>query len=213
MGRFPKVLKTRARDGFVRCRVVRRHGAGYFFPVDADNLQLNFALIADTHIGNVFEINRLNLLSKGLKDIANATVSARYHDYCRGPYGKRKARRVSATLVVADKRTPKPIRYCWQPATTTFVGSVSGGNTGRLTNTGRVNILNSSAARWVKGPRTSIIIKIVNGFYFIVLNTEAVDSLKNHLSPEQVAWADGVLRWPRRKESRRLSSTTNRFPP
>lgn len=167
-------------------------GPATFSPVDADNLQLNFALIADTHIGNVFEINRLNLLSKGLKDIANATV-------------------VPDTTIIAGDLTErgKPAEHLQlssllithAKADTLLLaagnhdirGVSVGGEYRQTYEYGAGKYFEFLSRTLGERPENIYYYKIVNGFYFIVLNTEAVDSLKNHLSPEQVAWADGVL--------------------
>lgn len=167
-------------------------GPATFEPVDADNLRLTATVIADTHIGNVLELNRVNLLSKGLKDMSNAVVPVDALIIAgdmteRGTQGEYLQ---LASLLITQAKSENLLLVAGNHD---IRGIGVGGLYPQTYEYGAGKYFEFLNRTTGEKPDKIYFYKVINGYYFIVLNTEAVDRLQNHLSPEQVAWADGVL--------------------
>lgn len=167
-------------------------GPATFEPVDAENLRLSATVIADTHIGNVFELNRVNLLAKGLKDMTNAVepVDALIIAGDMTERGTQGEYLQLASLLITHAKTENLLLVAGNHD---IRGIGVGGLFPQTYEYGAGKYFEFLNRTTGEKPDKIYFYKVINGYYFIVLNTEAVDRLQNHLSPEQVEWADGVL--------------------
>lgn len=167
-------------------------GPATFEPVDAENLRLSATVIADTHIGNVFELNRVNLLAKGLKDMTNAVepVDALIIAGDMTERGTQGEYLQLASLLITHAKTENLLLVAGNHD---IRGIGVGGLFPQTYEYGAGKYFEFLNRTTGEKPDKIYFYKVINGYYFIVLNTEAVDRLQNHLSPEQVDWADGVL--------------------
>lgn len=167
-------------------------GPATFEPVDAENLRLSATVIADTHIGNVFELNRVNLLAKGLKDMTNAVepVDALIIAGDMTERGTQGEYLQLASLLITHAKTENLLLVAGNHD---IRGIGVGGLFPQTYEYGAGKYFEFLNRTIGEKPDKIYFYKVINGYYFIVLNTEAVDRLQNHLSPEQVDWADGVL--------------------
>lgn len=165
-----------------------------FSPVDAGNVKLNFSILADTHIDEIWnDGGRSGILTKGLKDMANAEIK-------------------SDALIIAGDMTEKGTMneyfklgfllksYCKaenilpQMGNHDIRGVKDDEGESLLTyeySAGKYFELLDKAAN--TNPEEVYFYKIIKGCYFVVLNPEWLKGMEACISAEQIAWLDGVL--------------------
>lgn len=167
-------------------------GPATFAPIDAQNLKLNFAVIADTHIAPLSENARGIILAKGLRDMAKAQVK-------------------SDALVIAGDLTEAGLVFEYdklENALKTFskaenlVLEMGNHDIRGIKTFGEYRQSYEFAAAkyhsFLAGAagveeETIYFHKIIKDCYFIALNTEEVRALETHLSPTQLGWLDTLL--------------------
>lgn len=165
-----------------------------FSPVDAGNVKLNFSIIADTHIDEIWnDGGRSGILVKGLKDMAKAEIK-------------------SDALIIAGDMTEKGTineylklgsvlnNYCksdnllLQMGNHDIRGIKDDEGESLLTyeyNAGKYFELLDKAAGI--NPEEIYFYKIIKGCYFVVLNPQWLEGMEACISAEQIAWLDSVL--------------------
>ncbi len=170
-----------------------RPGPVSYAPLDEAGLRLNFSVIADTHIDNAINGTRVPVLADGLKDMANAAVKndalVIAGDMTEGgllpEYWK-----LAATLKgfpCADTILPVAGNHDIWGARGLFTGTIL--TPYEYTSAKYLNFLQNTA-----GIETDTIYfyRVINGCYFIVLNSEAMDP-ETYLSQTQLQWLDDLL--------------------
>lgn len=170
------------------------NGPTTFTPLDADNLRLNAAFLADTHIDNVFnDGTHAPLLARGLRDISNAAAS-------------------TDVLVIAGDLTEGGIlteyltldftleSFCnagalFLPSGNHDIWGVRGLFTGNTLMPYAYNAekyLGFLESATGNRPEQIYFYQIINDCWFIALNSEALVK-ETLISPEQIQWLDEVL--------------------
>lgn len=163
-----------------------------YAPVDAENLLLNFTVIADTHIATLPEQARGSLLAIGLRDMAKAQVK-------------------SDALVIAGDLTDRGTAYEYdklggvlktfcktdnlllQMGNHDIRGITYFGDWRRPYEEG-ANLFRTFLADTAGIVEETIYYyRVIEGCYFILLNTETVEDLRTGISAAQISWLDGLL--------------------
>lgn len=163
-----------------------------FIPLDEENLKLNFAVVADTHIEPGKAANRTSLLAKGLRDMSKASVPA------------------DAFIIAGDMTESGTIpEYITLGATLKAFAKADNlllemGNhdiRGKSVDGKYTQNYEFAAGKYFEfikrtagiAEETIYFYRVINGCYFIVLNTEGVLGLATVLSAEQLQWMDDLL--------------------
>ena len=168
-------------------------GPTTFSPVDANNLILNFSILADTHIDSIYNESRTPRLIKGLNDMAKAEVK-------------------SDALVIAGDITETGMVNQYIKLGATLKTFCKADNL--LLQMGNHDIRGIkgpdgesllpypySAGKFLKlmerttgtAPDIAYYYRIIKGCYFIVLNPEWMEGMDSCLSETQIQWADNLL--------------------
>jgi 3',5'-cyclic AMP phosphodiesterase CpdA len=168
------------------------NGSESFSPLDAESVKLNFSVIADTHIESSLSDGRTDILVEGLKDMANAQVTSdalviagdlteegRINEYIELGYVLKQYCKADNMLIEMgnhDIRGPGDMGLYLQ----TYESSV-----GKYFEF--LNQMNEGI------DDTAYFYKIINDCYFIILNTEAIESGQTYISDVQIQWLDDLL--------------------
>ena len=164
-----------------------------FSPVDKATIKLNFSIIADTHIDNIFNGTRIPTLVKGLKDMAKAEIK-------------------SDALIIAGDMTEGGTFIEWEKlglALRTFckadniLPEMGNHDIMGIKNLNGTSLMpyQFNAGKYFnlveKTSGTAIekvyFYRVIKGCYFIVLNPEGMAGMDTVLSAEQLQWLDGLL--------------------
>ncbi len=163
-----------------------------YTPLDEENLKLNFAVVADTHIQPDKAADRTTLLAKGLRDMSKASVTP------------------DAFIIAGDMTESGTIpEYITLSATLKAFAKADNlllemGNhdiRGKKVDDEYTQNYEFAAGKYFEfikrtadiAEQTIYFYRVINGCYFIVLNTEGVLGLATVLSAEQLQWADDLL--------------------
>lgn len=163
-----------------------------YTPLDEENLKLNFAVVADTHIQPDKAADRTTLLAKGLRDMSKASVTP------------------DAFIIAGDMTESGTIpEYITLGATLKAFAKADNlllemGNhdiRGKKVDDEYTQNYEFAAGKYFEfikrtadiAEQTIYFYRVINGCYFIVLNTEGVLGLATVLSAEQLQWADDLL--------------------
>ncbi|HZK39599.1 MAG TPA: metallophosphoesterase [Clostridia bacterium] len=167
-------------------------GPATYAPIDADNLKLNFAVIADTHIATLPEEARGIRLALGLKDVAKAQVRSDAFVICgdlteRGTaYEYKKLGAVLNTFCRTDNLLPGMGNHDIRGIK---ISPEFGPSYEKSAAKYRAFLADTTDI----AEDTIYFHKVIKDCYFIVLNTEEVEELETSLSADQLSWLDGLL--------------------
>lgn len=163
-----------------------------FTPLDEENLKLNFAIVADTHIEPGKAADRTTMLAKGLRDMSKASVPADAF-IIAGDMTESGTIPEFITLGATLKAFAKADNLLLEMGNHDIRGkSVDGKYTQNY---------EFAAGKYFEflqrtagiAEDTIYFYRVINGCYFIVLNTEGVLGLATVLSAEQLQWVDDLL--------------------
>ena len=163
-----------------------------FTPLDEENLKLNFAIVADTHIEPGKAADRTTMLAKGLRDMSKASVPADAF-IIAGDMTESGTIPEFITLGATLKAFAKADNLLLEMGNHDIRGkSVDGKYTQNY---------EFAAGKYFEflqrtagiAEETIYFYRVINGCYFIVLNTEGVLGLATVLSAEQLQWMDDLL--------------------
>ena len=163
-----------------------------FTPLDEENLKLNFAVVADTHIEPGKAANRTSLLAKGLRDMSKASVPADAF-IIAGDMTESGTIPEFITLGATLKAFAKADNLLLEMGNHDIRGkSVDGKYTQNY---------EFAAGKYFEflqrtagiAEETIYFYRVINGCYFIVLQTEGVLGLATVLSAEQLQWVEDLL--------------------
>ena len=193
MSEFPALLKKVSALLLSLISFFAMLGPVTFSPVDADNLKLNFSILADTHIDSIYNESRTPRLIKGLNDMAKAEVK-------------------SDALVIAGDMTETGMANQYLKLGATLNMFCKSDNL--LLQMGNHDVrgikgidgesllpYQYSAGKFLKlmekttgtAPDVAYYYRVIKGCYFIVLNPEWMEGMLSCLSETQIQWADNLL--------------------
>ena len=167
-------------------------GSATFAPLDAENLLLNFTVIADTHIATLPEQARGSLLAIGLRDMSKAQVK-------------------SDALVIAGDLTERGTAYEYDKLggvlktfckTDNLLLQMGNHDIRGITYVGDWRRPYDEGAKLYRefmfetagiALETVYYYKVIKNCYFILLNTETPEDLRTGISAAQINWLDGLL--------------------
>lgn len=167
-------------------------GPATYAPVDAENLQLSFTAIADTHIDNIFNGTRVPLLAKGLEDMSKAQVENDAlliaGDLTEGGMQVEYYKLAYALKTRCDIENILPVsgnHDIWGPRLQDGM---------RLMNYGYNADKYFDFLRNTAGIETDTVYfsRVIKGCRFIILNSEKLED-ETYLSPAQIQWLDSLL--------------------
>ncbi len=163
-------------------------------PLDAAAVQLNFNIIADTHIDEIWnDGGRSGILAKGLKDMSNAAMKS------------------DALVIAGDMTETGKINEYYKLGATLKLFCNAGNILPEMGNHDIRGIKNNkgesllnyefSSGKYIKfldktaGITTDTIFycRIIKDCYFIVLNPEGMEGMETVLSDTQLRWLDSLL--------------------
>jgi len=167
-------------------------GPATFSPLDADNLKLNFSVISDTHIGPFVDGARSITLAKGLKDMAKARAKSDAL-IIAGDMTENGMANEYYKLGVLLKSVCKADQLLLEMGNHDVRGIAVNGTafTTYQYNAGKYYEFLNKVTGY--SGNTVYFYKIVKGCYFIVLNSESLETHETVLSDTQIQWADSLL--------------------
>ena len=169
-------------------------GPATFAPVDAQTVRLNFSVIADTHIDEVWnDGGRTAILTKGLKDMAKAEIRSDAL-VMAGDLTEKGTANEYLKLGSLLRLYAKTDNLLPQMGNHDIRGIKDENGNSILTypySAGKYFELLDKAAGM--RPETIYFYKIIKDCYFIVLNPEGMEGMATVLSPAQLQWFDDTL--------------------
>jgi len=163
-----------------------------FAPVDAENLLLNFTVLSDTHIATLPEQARGSLLAVGLRDMAKAQVKSDAL-VITGDLTERGTAYEYDKLGGVLKTFYKTDNLLLQMGNHDIRGITYFGDWRRPYDEGE-NLFRAFLADTAGIVEEKIYYyKVIEGCYFVLLNTETVENLRAGISAAQISWLDGLL--------------------
>lgn len=163
-----------------------------FSPVDANNIKLNFSVISDTHINNDIISAPKQTLVKGLKDITKAEIKSDAL-VISGDMTETGTENEYYKLGNALKYYSKTDNYQLEMGNHDIRGETKNG-VSLLTyeeNVAKYYDFLKDTAGIIES--TVYYHRIIKDCYFIVMNSEAIESLQTYISDAQIQWIDGLL--------------------
>jgi len=164
-----------------------------FSPVDKENIKLNFSIIADTHIDQIWNGDRTQILLKGLRDMSRAesksdaliiagdlTESGTFNEFY-------KLRWALNYFCKADNILPEMGNH-------DIMGVKNIDGTTLMTYEFNAKKYFDLVEKTSGAPiETIYFYRVIKGCYFIVLNPEGMAGMDTVLSEAQLSWLDGLL--------------------